>query len=56
MEKKIAIVFSSVFLVLSIGSLLVKELNYGLDFTGGTLVELSYPQEANITNYKRYAS
>ena len=36
----------------SIGSLLVKELNYGLDFTGGTLVELSYPEEANITNIR----
>ena len=47
--RKIAIIFSSIFLVLSIGSLLVKELNYGLDFTGGTLVELSYPEEANIS-------
>jgi len=50
--RKIAIIFSSIFLVLSIGSLLVKELNYGLDFTGGTLVELSYPKEANITNIR----
>ena len=50
--RKIAIIFSSIFIVLSIGSLLVKELNYGLDFTGGTLVELSYPEEANITNIR----
>ncbi len=50
--RKIAIIFSSIFLGLSIGSLLVKELNYGLDFTGGTLVELSYPEEANITNIR----
>ena len=50
--RKIAIIFSSIFLVLSVGSLLVKELNYGLDFTGGTLVELSYPEEANITNIR----
>jgi preprotein translocase subunit SecF len=47
--RKIAIVFSSVFLVVSIGSVVLKELNWGLDFTGGTLVELSYPQEANIS-------
>ena len=32
--------------------MLVKELNYGLDFTGGTLVEVSYPEEANITNIR----
>ena len=50
--RKKAIIFSSIFLVLSIGSLLVKELNYGLDFTGGTLVELSYPEEANIGNIR----
>ena len=50
--RKFAIIFSSIFLVLSIGSLLIKELNYGLDFTGGTLVELSYPEEANITNIR----
>ena len=50
--RKIAVIFSSIFLVLSIGSLLVKELNYGLDFTGGTLVELSYPEEANIGNIR----
>ena len=50
--RKIAIIFSSIFLVLSLGSLLVKELNYGLDFTGGTLVELSYPEEANIGNIR----
>ena len=50
--RKIAIIFSSIFLILSLGSLLVKELNYGLDFTGGTLVELSYPEEANITNIR----
>ena len=47
--RKIAIIFSSVFLVVSIGSVVFKELNWGLDFTGGTLVELSYPQEANIS-------
>tara|TARA_Y100000996_G_scaffold391825_1_gene354093 strand:- start:2182 stop:3096 length:915 start_codon:yes stop_codon:yes gene_type:complete len=47
--RKIAIVFSSVFLVVSISSVVLKELNWGLDFTGGTLVELSYPQEANIS-------
>ena len=47
--RKIAIRLSSVFLVVSISSVIFKELNWGLDFTGGTLVELSYPEEANIT-------
>ena len=47
--RKIAIIFSSVFLVVSVSSVIFKELNWGLDFTGGTLVELSYPNEANIS-------
>ena len=47
--RKIAIIFSSIFLVVSISSVIFKELNWGLDFTGGTLVELSYPAEANIS-------
>ena len=50
--RKIAIVFSSIFLVISIGSLIFKELNYGLDFTGGTLVELSYPEAADISEIR----
>ena len=31
----------------------LKELNYGLDFTGGTLVELSYPNSANISEIRQ---
>tara|TARA_Y100001970_G_scaffold238878_1_gene300401 strand:+ start:4319 stop:5236 length:918 start_codon:yes stop_codon:yes gene_type:complete len=46
--RKIALIFSSIFILVSISSLFIKELNYGLDFTGGTLVELSYPQGAEI--------
>jgi preprotein translocase subunit SecF len=40
-------------LILSIGSWLFKDLNYGLDFTGGTLVELSYPDSANISEIRQ---
>ena len=47
--RKIAIIFSSIFLVVSISSVIFKELNWGLDFTGGTLVELSYPEEVDIS-------
>ena len=51
--RRIALIFSSVFLILSIGSWLCKDLNYGLDFTGGTLVELSYPDSANISEIRQ---
>ena len=32
--------------------MIFKELNYGLDFTGGTLVELSYPEAADISEIR----
>ena len=48
-KRKFAILFSSIFILISISSIAIKGLNWGLDFTGGTLVELSYPEEANIS-------
>ena len=48
-KRKIAILFSSIFILISFSSIALKGLNWGLDFTGGTLVELSYPEEANIS-------
>jgi preprotein translocase subunit SecF len=32
----------------SIGSLVIQGLNFGIDFTGGTMIELSYPEEAKL--------
>ena len=51
--RKVALIFSSIFLVISLESLFLKELNYVLDFTGGTLVELSYPNSANISEIRQ---
>jgi preprotein translocase subunit SecF len=50
--RRVALIFSSIFLIVSVSSLFLKELNYGLDFTGGTLVELSYPDSANIAEIR----
>lgn len=47
-QRKIAIVFSAVLLLVSIGSLATKQLNWGLDFTGGTLVEVNYSETADL--------
>lgn len=40
--------FSALIFVLSIGALLINGLNWGLDFTGGTQVEVSFPQAADL--------
>jgi preprotein translocase subunit SecF len=46
--RNVAMMFSAVLLVLSIASLATKGLSLGLDFTGGTLLEVSYQQPADI--------
>jgi preprotein translocase subunit SecF len=39
---------SAVLLIVSIGSLFVRGLNYGIDFTGGVSAEVSFPHAANV--------
>ena len=43
-----AMVLSGVLLVLSIGSLLFQGLNLGVDFEGGTLIEVGYPAPVEL--------
>ena len=47
-QRKLAIVFSGLLLLVSIVSLATKQLNWGLDFTGGTLVEIHYSATADL--------
>lgn len=47
-KRLIAAILSTVLVLTSIGSLAVKGLNFGLDFTGGTLIELHYPEKADL--------
>lgn len=50
--RKIAAALSIAFVVLSIGSLAVKGLNFGLDFTGGTLVEVVYEEAQSLDSVR----
>lgn len=47
-QRWVAMALSAALLLLSIGSLAVKHLNWGLDFTGGTLLEVEYSQAADL--------
>ena len=47
-KRKLAIAFSAVLLLISIGALVGKGLNFGLDFTGGTLIELGYEHPVDL--------
>ncbi|UTW11468.1 protein translocase subunit SecF [Marinobacterium rhizophilum] len=45
---KIAFVLSALLLLISLGSLATQGLKFGLDFTGGSLVEVGYEQDADL--------
>ena len=46
--RKAALGISLLLVVVSVTSIVLKQLNWGLDFTGGSLVELHYPQEVQV--------
>ncbi len=48
-----AVIMSIALSVLSIVSLSTRGLNFGLDFTGGTLIEVSYPSAPSIAEVRR---
>ena len=50
--RKLAMVVSLVLIVISLGSLATKGLKFGLDFTGGTLVEVGYSKVEPLTNIR----
>jgi len=47
-RKTYAIIFSLVLIVASIASLATQGLKFGIDFTGGTLIEAGYQENANL--------
>lgn len=50
--RKPALAFSIVLILLALSSLAYQGLKLGLDFTGGTLVELEYDQAADLKNIR----
>ena len=50
--RKIAALCSIALVLASIGSLAVQQLNWGLDFTGGTLLEINYSETADLTGIR----
>ena len=47
--SKAALIFSGILLVISIVAIGIRGLNFGLDFTGGSLVELEYAQAPKVS-------
>jgi len=47
-KRKLAIILSITLMVLSLGALGARGLSFGIDFTGGYLVEVGYPQAKEL--------
>lgn len=50
--RNIAFAVTVLLTLIALGSLFTKGLNLGLDFTGGTQIELSYQQPADLSNIR----
>jgi len=50
--RRIAMVLSGVLLLVSIGSLATRSLNFGIDFTGGILLEAGYDGPADLRDVR----
>jgi len=55
-RRNIALIFSSILIVMSIVSLATRGLNFGLDFTGGTLIEVGYPSAPDTNEVRENLS
>ncbi|MFP4683352.1 MAG: protein translocase subunit SecF [Ectothiorhodospira sp.] len=47
-QRRMALSVSAILLVISILLLVFRGLNFGIDFTGGTLIEVGYPEEVEL--------
>ncbi len=51
-KRKIALTISALMILISLGALVVKGLNFGIDFTGGTLVEVKFDKAPSIADVR----
>ncbi len=51
--RKLALVLSVVLMLISIAALATRSLNFGIDFTGGTLVEVGYSDAVEVDTVRK---
>jgi preprotein translocase subunit SecF len=52
-QRKVALILSVIILAIGVASLFSRGINWGLDFTGGTLIEVSYPAPPELTDVRQ---
>ena len=51
-KRRLALILSSVLIIVAFGSLFTRVLNFGIDFTGGYLIEVGYPEPVDLTGVR----
>lgn len=51
-KRRLAAIFSIILILTSITSLVMQGLNFGIDFTGGTMIELGYQEQADLNKLR----
>ena len=51
-KRKLALVFSGLMILIALGALFSRGLSLGIDFTGGTLVEVGFSQEVELNTVR----
>lgn len=52
-RRRVATIISVVFIIVSLGSLAVRGLSFGIDFTGGVLLEVGYTHDADLNKIRQ---
>ncbi len=55
-KRKLALIISAVLIAISITSMFMRGLDLGIDFTGGTLVEVGYPETVRLETVRQALS
>ena len=55
-QRKIALIISAIILAIGVASLFTRGINFGLDFTGGTLIEVAYPSAPELNEVRQALS
>jgi preprotein translocase subunit SecF len=50
--RRLALIFSATLMVIALGSIIARGLNLGIDFTGGTLVEVGYSEPVDLAEVR----